>query len=154
MRGEIAYQQSLLVNQSHAVSQVQNLIGQLQDQNVANFQNQISLVLPATESVPQALGQYQAIAQANGLTLQSANLNYLAVKPAASNSNLAKGAGTERFQLKVFGPYAAMKTFFQNLETNVRLTDLVSFKIIHSGAQPNQDLYTTDIVVDTYYQTQ
>ena len=67
LRGEIQARNNLLEEQNHAVSQVQNLISQLQDQNIAKFQEQISLVLPTTESVPQALSQYQAIAQASGL---------------------------------------------------------------------------------------
>ena len=151
LRGEIQAQQNLLQDQSQAVTQVQNLISQLQNQNIAQFQEQISLVLPTSESVPQALSQYQAIAQASGLSIQSVGLSYLAIKPAATDINLAKGIGTDRFKLKVLGPYEAIKTFFQAIETNVRLTDLVSFKISRIG-QPGQNLYLNEIVVDSYYQ--
>ncbi len=151
LRGEIQARQNLLQDQSQAVTQVQNLISQLQNQNITQFQEQISLVLPTSESVPQALSQYQAIAQASGLSIQSVGLNYLAIKPAATDINLAKGIGTDRFKLKVLGPYEAIKTFFQTIETNVRLTDLVSFKISRTG-QPGQNLYLNEIVVDSYYQ--
>jgi len=151
LRGEIQARQNLLQDQSQAVTQVQNLISQLQNQNIAQFQDQISLVLPKTESVPQALNQYQAIAQASGLSIQSVSINYLAIKPAATNINLAKGIGTDRFKLNVLGPYEAIKTFFEAIETNVRLTDLVNFKLNRTG-QPGQNLYLTEIVVDSYYQ--
>lgn len=151
LRGEIEARQNLLQNQSQAVSQVQNLISQLQNQNISQFQDQISLVLPASESVPQALNQYQAIAQASGLSIQSASVSYLAIKPSAANISLAKGVGTNRFKLNVLGPYEAIKTFFEAIETNVRLTDLVSSKLSRTG-QPGQNLYLNEIVVDSYYQ--
>lgn len=152
LRGEIQARENLLSEQNQAVNQVQNLIGQLQNQNITQFQDQISLVLPTGENVPQALNQYQTIAQASGLSLQTVALNYLAIKPAASNVNLTKGVGTERFKLKVLGSYEAVKTFLQAIETNVRLTDLVSLKISRT-AQSGQNLYVTEIVVDSYYQS-
>lgn len=152
LRGEIQTRAVLLEDQTKAVSQVQNLISQLQEQNISQFQEQISLVLPLNESVPQALSQYQTIAQANGLNVQSAGLNYLAIKPSAANINLAKGIGTIRFKLKLLGSYEAIRTFIQAIETNVRLTDLVSFKISRAG-QTKQNLYLNEVVVDAYYQT-
>ncbi|MEK7574458.1 MAG: hypothetical protein AAB514_02945 [Patescibacteria group bacterium] len=152
LRGEIQARNNLLEEQNHAVSQVQNLISQLQDQNIAKFQEQISLVLPTTESVPQALSQYQAIAQASGLSIQSVGINYLAIKPAVSDIGLAKGIGTDRFKLKLLGSYEAMRAFFQAIETNVRLTDLATFKINRAG-QSGQNLYLGEIVVDSYYQS-
>lgn len=152
LRGEIQTRAVLLKDQTKAVSQVQNLISQLQEQNISQFQEQISLVLPLNESVPQALSQYQTIAQANGLNVQSAGLNYLAIKPSAANINLAKGIGTIRFKLKLLGSYEAIRTFIQAIETNVRLTDLVSFKISRAG-QTKQNLYLNEVVVDAYYQT-
>lgn len=152
LRGEIQARAVLLQDQNKAVSQVQNLISQLQEQNIFQFQEQISLVFPLTESVPQALSQYQAIAQANGLNVQSAGLNYLAIKPSATNVSLAKGIGTIRFKLKLLGTYEALKSFAQAIETNVRLTDVVSFKISRAG-QIKQNLYLNEIVVDSYYQS-
>lgn len=152
LRGEIQARAVLLENQNKAVSQVQNLISQLQEQNIFQFQEQISLVFPLNESVPQALSQYQAIAQANGLNIQSAGLNYLAIKPSAANINLAKGIGTIRFKLKLLGSYEAIKAFTQSIETNVRLTNLVSFKLARAG-QTKQNLYLNEVAVDAYYQT-
>jgi Tfp pilus assembly protein PilO len=151
LRGKIQARQNLLQDQSQAVSQVQNLISQLQNQNISQFQDQISLVLPTTESIPQALNQYQAIAQASGLSIQSASVSYLAIKPSTANINLAKGTGTNRFKLNVLGPYEAIKTFFEAIETNVRLTDLVSSKLSRTG-QPGQNLFLNEMVVDSYYQ--
>ncbi|MFA5084428.1 MAG: hypothetical protein WC475_03580 [Candidatus Paceibacterota bacterium] len=153
LRGEIQARENLLNQQTQAVNQIQNLISQLQNQNITQFQEQISLVLPINESVPGALNQYQAIAQASGLSNQSIGVDSLAIKPAASDIGLAKGIGTDRFKLKLLGSYEAMKTFLQALETNVRLTDLVSFKMSRT-AQAGQNLFLNEIVVDSYYQTQ
>lgn len=149
LRGEIQFRNNLIKEQNHAVNQVQNLISQLQNQDIVKFQEQISLVLPTTESVPQALSQYQAIAQASGLSIQSVGINSLAIKPAVG---LARGIGTNRFKLKLFGSYEAIRTFFQAIETNVRLADLVTFKINRTG-QSGQNLYLNEIVVDSYYQS-
>lgn len=151
LRGEIQARNNLLKEQTHAVSQIQNLISQLQDQNITKFQEQISLVLPITESAPQALNQYQAIAQASGLGIQSVGLNYLAIKTIVSDTALTKGIGTIRFKLKLLGSYEAMKAFSQAIETNVRLTDVVNSKISRTG-QIGQNLYLNEIVVDSYYQ--
>lgn len=152
LRGEIQARRNLLDRQTQAVRQIQDLISQLQDQSIAQFQEQISLILPKKESIPQALGQYQSIAQATGLGMQSASVNYLAIKPSASDIYLTKGIGTDRFKIKVLGTYESLKTFFQALETNIRLTDMVNFKISRTG-QPGQNLFLTEIVVDSYYQS-
>ena len=127
--GEIGARTALLDEQSKAVSQVQNLINQLQEQNITQFQEQISLVLPLNEGIPQALSQYQTIAQTNGLSIQSVGLNYLAIRPSASNVGIAKRIGTIRFKLKLLGSYEALKALIQGIETNVRLTDLMELKI-------------------------
>lgn len=152
LRGEIQARENLLNQQTQAVNQVQGLISQLQNQNITQFQEQISLALPRSESVPQVLNQYQAIAQAIGLNNQSIGVNYLAIKPAVSDTGLAKGIGTDRFKLKLLGSYESMKIFFQAIETNVRLTDLISFKMSRA-AQSGQNLFINEIVVDSYYQT-
>jgi Tfp pilus assembly protein PilO len=150
--GEIGARTALLDEQSKAVSQVQNLINQLQEQNITQFQEQISLVLPLNEGIPQALSQYQTIAQTNGLSIQSVGLNYLAIRPSASNVGIAKRIGTIRFKLKLLGSYEALKALIQGIETNVRLTDLMELKITRAG-QPKQNLYLNEVVVDTYYQS-
>lgn len=152
LRGEIQARKNLLEEQTNAVRQVQELISQLQNQNITHFQEEISLILPLTESIPQAVDQYQAVARAAGLSIQSIGLNYLAIKPAASDTGLAKGIGTIRFKLKLLGSYEGMKVFSQAIETNVRLTDLVDFKI-NRTAQPGQNLYLNEITVDSYYQS-
>jgi Tfp pilus assembly protein PilO len=152
LRGEIQARTTILTNQNKAVAQVQNLIGQLQEQNIFQFQEQISLILPLAENVPQALNQYQAIAQANGLSIQSAGLNYLAIKASTSNINLAKRIAPIRFKLKLLGSYEAIKAFTQAIETNVRLMDLIGFKITRAG-QVGQNIYLNEMTVDTYYQT-
>jgi len=97
LRGEIQARENLLSQQTQAVNQIQNLISQLQNQNITQFQEQLFWVLPTSESVPQVLSQYQAISQASGLSNQSIGVNYLAIKPAASDIGLAKGIGTELY---------------------------------------------------------
>jgi len=152
LRSEIQARNIFLTDQNKAVAQVQDIVGQLKEQNLSQFQEQISLTLPLSENIPEALSQYQSIAQISGLTIQSVGLNYLAIKPAAVNSDLFKGLGVIRFKLQLLGSYEGMGAFLSAVENNVRLTDLVSFKISHAS-QNKQNLYLNDLVVDTYYQS-
>lgn len=153
LRGKIQARQNLLAQQKNAVSQLTNLQNELQNQNIAQFQEAISLVFPLTENMPQALSQIETIAQTNGLNVQSITFSYQPLKPSAAKTEIAKGIGTLRFRLKLLGSYEAIKEFVKTIETNVRLIDVAELKLNRSG-QPGQNLYLAEITADCYYQSE
>lgn len=152
LRGEIQVKQNLLEQQKNAVAQLTNLQNELQNQNIAQFQEAISLVLPLTENVPQALSQFETIAQTNGLNVQSIAFSYQPLKPSPAKTEMTKGIGTLRFRLKLLGSYENIKDFIKTVETNVRLADIMELKFNRSG-QTGQNLYLAEITADCYYQS-
>lgn len=152
LRGEIQVKQNLLEQQENAVTQLTNLQNELQNQNVAQFQEAISLVLPLTENVPQALSQFETIAQTSGLNVQAIAFSYQPLKPSPSKIEMTKEIGILRFRLKLLGSYENIKDFVKTIETNVRLADIIELKLNRSG-QTGQNLYLSEITADCYYQS-
>lgn len=150
LRSEAASRERIKLEQQNAVQQAQNLLAQFQ--SVADLQDLVSLALPLQENVTQALNQFQAIAQASQLSLQSASLQRLAITTTARQS-IIKGVGRLRFTLRLLGSYESIKGFVNSLQNSVRLSDVASLSFQRTGAA-GQNLYTANLVVDVYYQSQ
>lgn len=149
LRGALSAKTRLLEDQGKVIAQVQDLLAQYQ--GVAQLQDTISLALPAEESVSSVFQQINAVAKANGQSIQALGLTALAIKPAASEVPWSKGLGTLRINFRLLGSYAGFKNFLRALETNIRVMDLFSLKMERAG-RANQDLFFYNLVVDTYYQ--
>lgn len=149
LRGELSAKTGLLNNQSQAITKFQNLL--VEQQSSSKLQERISLVLPPKENVSDIMNQLQAIASANGVSVQSVGLEYLPIKQAKKNTDVVKGLGSLRLTMKIFGSYEAFKNFIGSLETNVRVMDVNTLKVEHAG-RPDQNLFTYNLTVDTYYQ--
>ena len=141
LRGALAGKTSLLASQKTIISQVRNLLAQFK--GAVQLQETVSLALPANEAAAAIFQQLQAIAKSSGLTIQAFGLNLLSLK--------SDKLGTVQVTLKIFGNYAGIQSFLKSTETNVRVMDLVSFKI-EQGGKSNQDIYAYTVVLNTYYQ--
>ncbi|MEE8131878.1 MAG: type 4a pilus biogenesis protein PilO [Candidatus Paceibacterota bacterium] len=148
-RSELAAQQEVKEQLELAVEQVQKLLAEYQD--IGLLQETISSILPTEQIVPQAIAQVTGLAENNFLSIQSLTLRQLAIKPSI-DSKLIKGLGTLRFDIRLAGNYESLKTFLKQLESNIRLMDLVDLKIESVGV-PGQNIFLYTIMVDTYYQT-
>ena len=144
------YSKTDLVNvEQKAIGQVQNLIADYK--GTAKLEEQLSLALPNEESVSSVMSQLNAISQLNGISIQGVGIEYLPIKPSTTKLSSAKGLGTLRLDLRLFGSYAAFKAFLGDMEKNVRIMDLRNLKIEQAG-KPNNDIFFFTLGVDTYYQ--
>ena len=133
-----------------AIGQVQNLIADYK--GTAKLGEQLSLALPTEESVSSVMSQLNAIAQLNNILIQGVGIEYLPIKPSPTKLSSAKGLGTLRLDLKLFGPYSSFKSFLGDMEKNVRIMDLKTLKIEQAG-KSNNDVFFFTLGVDTYYQS-
>ena len=149
LRGILFSNSNLYDQEQKAIIKVQDLMAEYQGS--AKLDEQLSLALPSQESVSSVMSQLNAIAQLDGIAIQSVGINYLPVKPSTAPLSSAKGIGTLRLNLKLFGSYQAFKSFLGDMEKNVRIMDVKTLKIEGAG-KPNQDIFTYTMDVDTYYQ--
>ena len=150
----VASKTNLLNNQKTAVSQVSALIGQFQ--NAASLQQTVSLALPIGPNTTQILNQWQAIAQGAGVTLSSLNVQPVPPGSPTATSTLVKKVGDVSISVSAAGGYAALKQFLDELETNVRVTNIQTFELTSAAqsGQPGQtgNLYNLKANVSAFYQ--
>ncbi len=149
LRGELSAKSELFQNQSEQFTQVQNLIAQYQ--GVTRLQESLNLALPLKEDSAGVMNQLNALAQKNGILINSAGLAPLPVKK-ETRTVLVKPFGILELSLKLIGSYAGFRNFLADLESNIRMMDLVDLKISHVG-KANEDVFNYTLTVDAYYQT-
>lgn len=157
IKGQILGKENTLKNEQSAATQVQNLLDQYRgDQSP---QIAVSSALPPENDQAQVVHQIQSLAAANRLGVQSVSVSQPAAKPlartagaATQESSLVKPVGVISAQVRVTGSYANFKAFLASIETNIRVTDISSLVIAPVGL-PNQDFYTFDLTLSTYYQS-
>lgn len=153
---------NFLDNEGATIKQVKDLISAYQGQG--EVQQAVSLALPTTEDLAGAIAQLYGLAQNNGLIFESVSVSVSLAAPSArieeggtggATFALQKSIGSINFQLKLVGPYAALKAFVSRLETNLRIFDLKSL-VIQPASQTAKsaqvDLYNYDVGVASYYQ--
>ncbi len=151
----VASKTNLLNSQKTAVAQVSQLIGQFQ--NAAALQRTVSLAIPIGPNTTQILNQWQAMAQAAGVSLQSLNVQPAPpAGPVAATSTLVKNPGSVAITVTAVGPYTSLKQFLQSLETNVRVTNVNSFELnaLQGSGQggPGNGVYALQASVAAFYQ--
>ena len=152
----VASKQNLYDSQKTVVSQVTKLIGQFQ--NAAQLQQTVSLAMPVGQGVTQALSQWQAIAEANQVTLQSLNIKPPTLATGKKDPFL-KRAGNFEEDATVVGTYSGLKAFLNSLETSTRITNVSSFDIkpyvtSDGGSVGSGNVYMMDISAVAFYQEQ
>jgi len=146
-RALVVSKETLFENESNAVNQVQDLIGRFQ--SIASLQETVSLALPQEENVTGILNQVQSIANLSGVTLTSFSVRPLAFE--ASKQSLVKRLGSLEIVVSVTGNYANLKKFLKSFETNVRISNVISFRFFPTG-NPSNDGYNLNLTVETFYQ--
>lgn len=151
-RSEVSSRLNLLSDYQTSLAHVQELENQYK--NIAQFQQTVSSILPTAPDISQAVNQIASLASINRLAVSSVSVELLPLRPPVDPS-ISKNIGTLRLNVRLAGDYQGLKSFLQNLETNVNLMDLNSLKVetmsTKSGLAVNQFSYT--IAVDTYYQS-
>jgi Tfp pilus assembly protein PilO len=145
-RGELYTKTTQLSDYKNTISQMQKLLATYE--SLSQAQQSVSLMLPNDSSIPQAAYQISGLASMSGLNLQSMSLKELATTPSTA---LLKGMSTLRFSVKMTGTYESMKSFLQNLASNIRVFNVNTIKVEKLGNLSN--VFTFNFELDAYYQT-
>ena len=155
LQSTVASKTNLLNNQKTAVAQVSSIISQFQ--NTATLQKTVTLAMPLGPDTTSILNQWQAIAQASGVTLQALNVQpgAPAFGAPAATSTLVQKLGNVSVSFSAIGPYPALKQFLEELETNVRVTNVDTFNFTSAstgGQGGTNQIYTLQANVSAFYQ--
>jgi Tfp pilus assembly protein PilO len=142
-------------NQKAAVTQVTNLIGQFQ--SAAKLQQTVGLAIPIGPNITQALNQWQAIAVANQVKLDSLNIEPgQPATPKGSAQALVKKLNSIPTEVNAAGSYGSLKQFLNSIETNARVMNVTSFDFkAVSGSQAgigSNVNYSLSLNVAAFYQ--
>ncbi|MBI1839157.1 MAG: type 4a pilus biogenesis protein PilO, partial [Candidatus Colwellbacteria bacterium] len=121
---------TLLENQKQSIEAVNKLLSQYK--SLSQIQDNVSLVLPNEEQVPEIINQLQGIAKINNLKIESLSLQYPPLKPALQGS-LIKPLGSVRVTMRLTGEYNNIKSYLEDLQTNIRIIDVNSLSIEGGG---------------------
>ena len=149
LRGQLEAKNKLLADQTKIIKQVQDLINQYK--GTSQLQETVSLSIPNGEEVASLFQQINTIAKGTGLITQNFNLNILPFKTTGNKTTYTKNLGTIQLSLKLFGPYQNIKKFLEAMEQNVRIMDLVEFRLEPAG-KPTETTYNFSMLLNTYYQ--
>jgi len=152
LRSAVASKNNTYLTQKNAINQVSKVISQFN--NAADLQKTLSLSMPIGANITEALNQWYAISQNSQASVQS--LDIKVNKPVKkSDQLLLKEMGTINVTLSLIGSYDALKQFLNFLETNVRVINVSNFRIQKvPGATGNEPIFSLNLEVETYYQTQ
>ncbi len=149
-RSKVNAKQTLFETQQVAVSQVEQVISTFQNAN--RFKETVSLAIPESPRVTDALGQFQAIARSN--QVEFAKFSVKQNPPLASSGVLRQGLNVLSLDIGVRGTYQGVKEFLRALETNVRVanTNTVSLAPSKDSRQGSEEFYELNVNVDIFYQ--
>ncbi len=129
LQGLAASKSGLYDNQRSAVTQVTNLINQFQS-SAAKLQQTVGLAVPIGPNITQALNQWQAIAVANQVSLESLDIQPgQPSNPKGSGQALVKRLNNIPTEVNVVGAYGSLKQFLNSTETNARVMNVSSFDL-------------------------
>lgn len=157
LKAEKISKQNFLDNQKATLSQVQDTIAAYQGSG--NPQALASLALPAGKDESEIVHQIGVLASQYQLPIQSMTVSTPGAKSTqarsknelSSSSSLVKPVGVLNIQIRLAGSYANFKSFLESLESNIRIMDIGGVAVTPVG-KPNQDYYTYDLAVSSYYQ--
>lgn len=148
LRGTLASKRDLFEEQDRAINKVNSLIQEYR--GTSNLQEVVEMSLPTNENLSSVFGQLYAIARSNNMAIEVFGVQPLALKPTKKEA-LVRGLGTLRINLRLIGSFEVIRGFVREMETNIRLMDLVSLKM--EAASPTiPNLFVYNLVVDAYYQ--
>jgi len=149
LRGELRSSKDLYTAQAEAIDYANSLYGKNQT-DINQIQDDLKLALPDKQEVASVVDQIQAISALNSITIDSINLDNLAIQQ-KSTSSLVKNYGILRVSVKLIGTYDAFKELLKFLENNIRLMDVRTLRVYQAN-NLEKGVFNYELVVDTYYQ--
>lgn len=147
LRGEFSVSQELYNEQTKIIDKVKALIEQYK--GTAIIQD-IARTLPQDEGTASIVHQLNGIAANSGVVLQSLNLQTMPLRTVSPNVPQGiKSIGTVQITLRIAGPYENFKTFLGRVETNIRLMDIVDWRI----ESTIKTAFSYNVIINAYYQS-
>jgi hypothetical protein len=156
LQAMVASKSQLLNNQQSAVTQVESLITQFQ--SATNLQQSLGLAVPIGPNTTQALNQWQAIAGASQVSMQSLNIQPgQPLNPKGTAQLLVKKLNSIPTEVTVLGGYGPLKQFIGLIETNARVTNVTGFDFksltgSQSALPGGNPVYAVELNVVAFYQ--
>jgi Tfp pilus assembly protein PilO len=147
LRGERESLTKLLKEEQRVTDSLTRLVSA--PSGVSNLQQNLSLTLPTTQAIPEAVNQLEGIAKTRGISVEALGIELLPLE-ATSTDSAIKPVGGLRVSLSAKGSYESLKLYLAALETNIRIMDVRSLKIEGGGSK--QSTLSYSLKVDTYYQ--
>ena len=163
-KGNQVAEQALLANETKIVAQFQTLLSSYESQT--SYEQQVNAAMPVGPHLADAIAQVYGIAGANSIAINSMSIGTQLVTAPAANAGVTGAAttgqlvnpiGTITFTLGAIGSYENFQNFLAALQTNMRLFDVQQFSLSPAGGSgkgSSADMFTYDITVATYYQSQ
>lgn len=158
LRGEEAARAQFADTEADVVGQVKNLVTLFNSEIDKN--QTVSLALPLTPEVAETVGQLHGIAMANNLSADAYQASAMDPQVDLSRNQapdspalVAAPLGEVKLTAGFRGTYRDIKNFLQNIETNVRIMDMITVGF-QSIVWEGQDLYRVDLNITAYYQGQ
>lgn len=160
LKGKLAAEQALLVNQSSTIAQINKVMGAYASQT--DSQAAVSAALPVGANLSGAVAQLYGAAQANSIAIQNVSVSITVPQTAGAksgNTALTSGSGvslrptgTVAFAVTASGNYENFMNFLSAIEGNLRIFDLRQLSIQPASGKPGQDFFNYVITLNTYYQ--
>lgn len=161
-KGTLAGENQLYQTESQAVNTAKKIIAQFQQQ--VQGEQTVGLAMPTREDIAGALAQVYGLAASNGVNVQGVSISSPTIQPAPAGGTTGaatKPIGSFSLQVSAVGSYESMTSLISGLETNIRVFDVKNISLapaqtnaaVAKGAPVTQDLFTYNITVITYYQT-
>jgi len=147
-KSEIATLENILEEEKDVIGQIKEVIEQYKGQR--QLQEALSLTFPIDRNMPNLINDISGLGQVSGLFVKSIFFKDLPIKKA--KNSLANGVGVIEVQMKLSGSYDSLKSFINNLETNVRIFDVTSLNI-DSSIKNSEDFMEVALTVHAYYQS-
>ena len=156
LRGQVESFAESYDEEVDAVKKIQDILAQFD--SLQSLEETLSLTLPNEFAASFVVNDLTGLATINQLAVQSAATDLLPFNAVAGAPEYAKNIGTIKIATKISGSYENFKTFIAQLETNARIFDVESLKIMPPSPvkgpliSPLQNQYQYELTLHTYYQ--
>jgi len=137
-----------------------------QYKNLTDVNQMISLTMPRSEELYNAIVQLNKISEDSGLSIQSIALQKIASATTApsktsstSSQSLLKSPQQLALTLSLNGTYESFKTWLEAVETNIRLMDITNISFSGVKATPTEiggdagfNFFKFSVALNLYYQ--
>ncbi len=150
--------------QAEAVRLAKTIVDQYK--NLTDVNQMISLTMPRSEELYNAIVQLNKISEDSGLSIQSIALQKISSATtassktsSASSQSLLKSPQQVALTLSLNGTYESFKTWLEAVETNIRLMDITNISFSGAKTTPTErgsgagfNFFNFSVALNLYYQ--